>query len=59
MNIVVIGGGIIGTSCAAFLAERGATVTVVDADKPRFGTSIGNAGHIVVSHSIPFAHPGW
>ncbi|MEC9180069.1 MAG: FAD-dependent oxidoreductase [Actinomycetota bacterium] len=58
MNIVVIGGGIIGTSCAAFLAERGATVTVVDGDKPRFGTSIGNAGHIVVSHSIPFAAPG-
>tara|TARA_B100001093_G_scaffold483367_1_gene515816 strand:- start:2047 stop:3270 length:1224 start_codon:yes stop_codon:yes gene_type:complete len=58
MNIIVIGGGIIGTSCSAFLAERGATVTVVDADKPRFGTSIGNAGHIVVSHSIPFAAPG-
>lgn len=58
MRIVVVGGGIIGATCAAFLAERGADVTVVDADKPRFGTSLGNAGHIVVSHSIPFAAPG-
>ena len=58
MKIVVVGGGIIGATSAAFLAERGADVTVVDADKPRFGTSLGNAGHIVVSHSVPFAAPG-
>ena len=58
MRVVIVGGGIIGASCAALLAERGAEVTVVDADKPRFGTSLGNAGHIVVSHCVPFAAPG-
>lgn len=58
MRVLVVGGGVIGASCAAFLAERGATVAVVDAEAPRFGTSLQNAGHIVVSHSVPFAAPG-
>lgn len=58
MRVVIVGGGIIGASCAAYLAERGAQVTVLDSGKPRFGTSMHNAGHIVVSHSIPFAAPG-
>lgn len=58
MKVVVVGGGIIGASCAAHLAERGADVTVVDAGSPRFGTSLANAGHIVVSHSVPMAAPG-
>src|SRR6056297_1069565 len=58
MRALIIGGGIIGASCAALLAERGADVRVVDSGAPRFGTSLRNAGHIVVSHSIPFAAPG-
>lgn len=58
MRALVVGGGIIGASCAAALSERGAEVTVVDAGAPHFGTSLQNAGHIVVSHSIPFAAPG-
>ena len=58
MKVVVVGGGIIGASCAALLAERGANVTVLDAGEPRFGTSMANAGHIVVSHCIPMAAPG-
>ena len=58
MRILVVGGGIIGASCAALLAEHGAAVTVMDAGKPRFGTSLANAGHIVVSHSVPMAAPG-
>ena len=58
MKSVVVGGGIIGASCAALLAERGADVTVMEAGEPRFGTSMANAGHIVVSHCIPMAAPG-
>ncbi|MGA0209080.1 MAG: NAD(P)/FAD-dependent oxidoreductase [Candidatus Nanopelagicales bacterium] len=58
MRVLVVGGGIIGASCAALLAERGAGVDVIDAGKPFFGTSMANAGHIVVSHSVPMAAPG-
>lgn len=58
MKVLVVGGGIIGASCAAFLAERGASVRVMDDGAPRFGTSSANAGHVVVSHSVPMAAPG-
>jgi D-amino-acid dehydrogenase len=58
MKVVVVGGGIIGASCAAYLAERRCDVAVFDAGSPRFGTSLANAGHIVVSHSVPMAAPG-
>jgi D-amino-acid dehydrogenase len=58
MRVLIVGGGIIGATCAAFLAERGADVIVMDAGKPHFGTSLANAGHIVVSHSVPMAAPG-
>ncbi len=58
MRVLVVGGGIIGASCAALLAERGADVEVLDAGKPLFGTSTANAGHIVVSHCVPMAAPG-
>ena len=39
MKIVVIGAGVIGTSVAARLAERGATVTLVDQAAPGTGTT--------------------
>ena len=57
-EIVIIGGGIIGAACAAELSSHGHQVVILDAGVPRFGTSTANAGHIVVSHSIPFAAPG-
>lgn len=57
-DVVVIGGGIIGRSVAAAVARRGATVTVVEPGGATFGTSVGNAGHLVPSHVVPFAAPG-
>ena len=55
-NTLIIGGGIIGVSIASSLTDR--DVMIIDSGEPRFGTSIGNAGHVVVSHAQPFAAPG-
>jgi D-amino-acid dehydrogenase len=55
-NTLIIGGGIIGVSIASMLSDR--DVMILDSGDPRYGTSIGNAGHVVVSHAQPFAAPG-
>ncbi len=55
-DTIVIGGGIIGVAIAAALRDQ--SVLVLDSGAPRFGTSLTNAGHIVVSHATPFAAPG-
>lgn len=57
-NITIIGGGIIGLSCAYFLSEEGCEVTIIDRDNSNEGSSNGNAGMIVPSHIIPLAAPG-
>jgi D-amino-acid dehydrogenase len=58
-TIAVIGAGIIGTSCAFVLAERGYRVTLFDRDEPGMsGPSWGNAGHVVGSGIFPLAEPG-
>ena len=46
--MVVIGGGIVGTAAAAFLAEAGARVTLVERDGLASGASGANSG--VVQH---------
>jgi D-hydroxyproline dehydrogenase subunit beta len=45
-DVIVIGGGIIGTSAAVFLAERGARVTLLEADVVAAAASGRNAGSI-------------
>jgi glycine/D-amino acid oxidase-like deaminating enzyme len=47
-DIVVIGGGIVGTAAAAFLAEAGASVTLVESEGLASGASGANSG--VVQH---------
>ncbi len=47
-DVVVIGGGIVGTAAAAFLADGGATVTLVERDGLASGASGANSG--VVQH---------
>jgi D-amino-acid dehydrogenase len=55
---LVIGGGAIGICCAYYLHGLGKNVTVVDKGDICSGSSYGNAGLIVPSHSIPLAAPG-
>jgi D-amino-acid dehydrogenase len=57
-DVFVIGGGVVGVCCAYYLAEQGARVTLVEQGEIAAGSSYGNAGLIVPSHSLPLAAPG-
>ncbi len=57
-HCVVIGAGIVGSSCAWHLIRRGQKVTVIDPVLPGQSTSFGNAGCISPSAVIPFSYPG-
>lgn len=57
-NVLIIGGGIIGSTTAYYLAKGGATVTVVDKGEIGYGCSYGNAGWIVPAHAMPLPAPG-
>jgi len=55
---LVIGGGAIGICCAFYLNQLGKNVAVIEKGDICSGSSHGNAGLIVPSHSIPLAAPG-
>ena len=57
-DVLIIGGGPIGLSCAYYLLKSGRQVTILDAHEIGKGSGSGNAGHIVPSHIIPLAAPG-
>lgn len=56
-DIVVIGGGVVGISCARWLQRDGHRVRVVDPQSPGQGCSFGNAGVFAVDSIIPEATP--
>jgi D-amino-acid dehydrogenase len=57
--VVVIGGGLVGLSCAWFLHRAGAEVVVLEAGgRTGQGASRGNAGAICPSMAEPIAAPG-
>jgi len=59
MDVIVLGSGVIGTSTAYFLAQRGAKVTVIDRqDGPALETSFANAGQVSPGYTTPWAAPG-
>ena len=58
MDVIVIGGGIIGLSSAYFLEESGHQVTVIDQTDMTDSCSYGNCGYICPSHFVPLATPG-
>ena len=57
-SVVVIGGGIVGLSCAYYLQKAGHQVTLIDKGQFNEGTSHINAGYLTPSHIIPLAAPG-
>ena len=57
-DILIIGGGIIGVTAAYFLADSGATVTLIEKGDIAAGSSYGNAGLICPCHSEPICKPG-
>src|SRR5262249_4668511 len=57
-GVVVIGAGVVGVCTAWYLLQTGRRVTVVEQGDVAAGSSYGNAGFVVPSHSIPLAAPG-
>ena len=57
-GVIIVGGGVIGICSAYYLNSHGIKVTVLDKAKIGHGSSFGNCGLIVPSHSIPLAAPG-
>jgi len=54
-SITIIGGGIIGLSCASALLRAGHRVVVLEASHARNAASWGNAGHIATEQVAPLA----
>lgn len=57
-DVLVVGGGVIGLSCALALARGGRSVTVLERAGVGSGASHGNCGTITPSHALPLAQPG-
>ena len=56
-KVVVVGGGVIGVSCAYYLARGGARVLVLERERVGAGASEGNAGTVSPGHP-PLNKPG-
>ena len=57
VDILIIGAGAVGVSAAWYLRQAGAEVVLVDRGAVCSGSSHGNAGLVVPSHSAPLAEP--
>ena len=56
-QVIVIGGGIIGLSCAYYLRQAGSEVTVLEQGDFLDNCSYGNMVYVCPSHFIPLASP--
>ncbi|MFD4636024.1 NAD(P)/FAD-dependent oxidoreductase [Lentzea sp. NPDC058436] len=56
-RVVVVGAGAVGLSCAWFLQEHGADVTVLDRSGVGAGASWGNAGYVIPAMAAPLPEP--
>ena len=57
-DVLIVGAGVIGLSCALELLKAGRGVMLVDAGRVGGGSSHGNCGTITPSHAAPLAAPG-
>ena len=59
MQVLVLGGGVIGVTTAWWLARAGAQVTVIEREPATaLATSFANAGQLSYGYSTPWAAPG-
>ena len=58
VDVAIIGGGAVGMCAAHYLCAQGRQVVVLEQGEVGSGSSHGNAGMIVPSHSVPLAEPG-
>lgn len=54
-QVTIVGGGVIGLSCASALLRAGHRVTVLETSSARGAASWGNAGHIATEQVAPLA----
>lgn len=57
-DVLILGAGVVGLSCALYLLKAGASVRVLEQGTPGCGSSHGNCGTITPSHAAPLAMPG-
>lgn len=57
-KVIIIGGGIVGLSCAFFLSREGHQVEIIDKSTMDGGASYVNAGYLTPIHIVPLAAPG-
>jgi D-amino-acid dehydrogenase len=58
VDVLILGGGVIGLACAYYLLEAGRGVTVLEQGTAGCGSSHGNCGTLTPSHAPPLAMPG-
>jgi D-amino-acid dehydrogenase len=57
-RVIVVGGGIVGVSCASSLLREGLEVELIERERFAAGASFGNAGALSPGSCIPLAMPG-
>lgn len=58
VDVIVVGGGVIGVSVAYYTASQGASVLLIERGRLGSGSSYGNSGLLVPSHCQPLPSPG-
>lgn len=58
VDVIVIGGGIVGCWTAMYLLRQGCRVRLLERDRIGSGASSGNCGYICPSHVLPLCGPG-
>jgi D-amino-acid dehydrogenase len=58
VDVIIVGGGIIGLACAHYLLEKKASVRIIEQDSIGSGASHGNCGLLHFSSVIPLCSPG-
>lgn len=57
-DVLILGAGVIGLSCAWYLLQQGRSVTLLERATAGAGASHGNCGTLTPSHAAPLAMPG-